>query len=58
MDETTAVDLSDFYQHPLEYGDYVALAYGFTMLILVSLVVIVLMKRRRMRSTLRSLEGL
>lgn len=50
-------DLSSFYQHALAYGDYVALAYGLSAVILGVLVCAVLLKQRRLKKSLSDFEA-
>ena len=49
-------DLSDFYHHALNYGTYVAFAYGISLAVLGGLLLAVLSKRRRLQKKLKSLE--
>lgn len=51
-----APDLSDFYHHALNYGTYVALAYGLSVGVLSVLSMATLLKRRRLQKKLNSLE--
>ncbi len=54
--EATA-DLSTFYQHALDYSQYVNLAYGLSALVLAVLVVSVLAKHRSLKKDLAYFEG-
>ena len=49
-------DLSSFYQHALDYSQYVSLAYGLSSLVLGILVMAILAKYRRLKRELAYYE--